>query len=384
MTPPAAAPSIGPSVVAASLIDERVVEVLLGFTHALRAAGVGVTSDRAQAFVDAASRVGVGDRTAVYWSGRSTLCSGPDDFARYDQTFDTWFAADQPRGKPRDPSPRTVQQADLEAEEGVGQSGEEHAVALLASQQESLRHRDVATLSPAERAATNRLFARLTVSAPLRRSPRRRPHRRGDIDPARTVRDQLRRAGEPGPLRRRQHKPRPRKVVLLIDISGSMEAYADSLLRLAHCVVAEAPRTTEVFTLGTRLTRVTAAMRIRDAENALATAGETVPDWSGGTRLGDVLRAFVDRWGQRGMARGAVIVIASDGWERGDPVLLGEQVRRLQRLAHLVIWSNPHRGKVGYAPVQGGIAAALPYLDALVAGHSMASFAELLELISDA
>ncbi|HZL04963.1 MAG TPA: VWA domain-containing protein, partial [Coriobacteriia bacterium] len=111
---------------------------------------------------------------------------------------------------------------------------------------------------------------------------------------------------------------------------------------------------------------------------------QTVPDWSGGTRLGEVLRAFTDRWGQRGLARGAVIVIASDGWERGDPILLGEQVQRLQRLAHMVVWSNPHRGKAGYAPIQGGIAAALPFLDGLVAGHSLAAFADLLELISDA
>ncbi len=163
-----------------------------------------------------------------------------------------------------------------------------------------------------------------------------------------------------------------------------MESYADSLLRLAHRIVMAAPHTTEVFTLGTRLTRVTAAMRIRDPEHALRVAGETVPDWSGGTRLGEVLRAFNDRWGQRGVARGAVVVIASDGWERGNAELLGDQVHRLQRLAHCVIWSNPHRGKVGYAPIQGGIVASLPYVDQLVAGHSLAMFTELLELISDA
>ncbi|MGZ5389217.1 MAG: VWA domain-containing protein, partial [Aeromicrobium sp.] len=161
-------------------------------------------------------------------------------------------------------------------------------------------------------------------------------------------------------------------------------AYADSLLRLAHRVVLASPYRAEVFTLGTRLTRVTTAMRIKDPEQALRVAGNTVPDWSGGTRLGEALRAFNERWGQRGLARGAVVVIASDGWERGDPELLGEQVQRLQRLAHLVLWSNPHRGKAGYEPIQGGIAAALPYVDKLVAGHSVAAFTDLLELISDA
>lgn len=359
-------------------------EIFLGFTYALRAAGVSVTPDRAQAFVDAISRLGVQQRRNVYWAGRATLCAGPDDFAKYDQTFETWFAPEHTRLKPAAPAARSVTQADLGGEEGTAGEGEEQTVAVLASAEESLRHRDVAKLSVQERAQMARLFAGIEVEVPQRRSPRRRPHQHGEIDAARTVRDQLRRAGEPGPLRYRKRRPRPRRVVLLIDVSGSMSAYADSLLRLAHRVVSSAPRTTEVFTLGTRLTRVTSAMRLRDPEQALTIAGNTVPDWSGGTRLGEVLRAFVDRWGQRGMARGAVIVIASDGWERGDPVLLGEQVQRLQRLAHLVLWSNPHRGKVGYAPVQGGIAAALPYLDGLVAGHSLSAFEELLEMVSHA
>jgi uncharacterized protein with von Willebrand factor type A (vWA) domain len=167
----------------------------------------------------------------------------------------------------------------------------------------------------------------------------------------------------------------------VVDISGSMSPYSDALLRLAHVWVRSAPRTTEVFTVGTRLTRVTSALRARDPDEALAGAGEQVPDWSGGTRLGEVLQAFLDRWGQRGTARGAVVVIFSDGWERGDPALLAEQMRRLRRLAHRVVWVNPHRGKAGYRPVQGGIAAALPYCDGLLAGHSMATFAELVEVV---
>jgi len=370
---------------AAHLGPDTVVEILLGFTHALRSAGLHIGHDRAETFLEAASRVGAGERDGVYWAGRATLCAGQDDFAVYDQVFDTWFSPSHPRTKPRSAEPRPVRQADLaEDGDGDGDGQDEQSVAALASVTETLQHRDVATLSASERAQLARLFESLQVRVPQRRSPRRTRHRRGEIDPGRTVRDQLRRGGEPGPLRYRRRGSRPRQVVLLIDVSGSMEPYADSLLRLAHRAVSAAPRTTEVFTLGTRLTRVTRAMRLRDPELALRTAGETVPDWSGGTRLGEVLRAFVDRWGQRGLARGAVVVIASDGWERGDPVLLGEQVQRLHRLAHRVFWSNPHRGKEGYAPVQGGIAAALPYLDGLVAGHSMASFAELLELVADA
>jgi uncharacterized protein len=140
----------------------------------------------------------------------------------------------------------------------------------------------------------------------------------------------------------------------------------------------------DVFTLGTRLTRVTRAMRQRDPDRAIVAAGDTVPDWSGGTRLGETLRIFLDRWGQRGLARGAVVVVFSDGWERGDAALLGEQMHRLHRLAHRVVWVNPHVGKAGYQPVQQGIVAALPFVDDFVAGHSLATFAELVEVVARA
>jgi uncharacterized protein with von Willebrand factor type A (vWA) domain len=153
---------------------------------------------------------------------------------------------------------------------------------------------------------------------------------------------------------------------------------------LAHTLVRVAPRQVEVFTVGTRLTRVTPALRHRDPEYALRLAGDVVPDWSGGTRLGEVLKVFLDRWGQRGTARRAVVVVCSDGWERGDTALLGAQLRRLAALAHRVVWLNPHRGKPGYLPVQAGIVAVLPYLDDLIAGHSLNSFADLLEVVAHA
>jgi hypothetical protein len=177
-------------------------------------------------------------------------------------------------------------------------------------------------------------------------------------------------------------------VTLLLDVSGSMSPYADALMRLGHLLVRAGQASggrVEVFSIGTRLTRLTPALaRSRDPDTALRLAGEQVPDWAGGTRLGEVLRAFTDRWGARGLARGAVVVVCSDGWERGDAALLGEQVQRLRRLARRVVWLNPHRGKAGYLPVQSGIAAVVPYVDDLVAGHSLATFAELLELLADA
>jgi uncharacterized protein len=185
-------------------------------------------------------------------------------------------------------------------------------------------------------------------------------------------------------LRYTRPRHKPRRLVLLIDVSGSMAPYADALLRFAHAAVRTAPVTTEVFTIGTRLTRITRQLRQRDPEHALNAAGTAIPDWSGGTRIGDVLRAFLDLWGQRGTARRAVVVVFSDGWERGDAALLGEQMARLARLAHRVVWVNPHKGKDGFAPATAGMIAALPYLDELIAGHSLAALHDLVEVIADA
>jgi uncharacterized protein with von Willebrand factor type A (vWA) domain len=194
----------------------------------------------------------------------------------------------------------------------------------------------------------------------------------------------LQRMGEPAEIAVRRRGTRSRRVVLLVDVSGSMSSYADALLRLSHRFTHGADGPVEVFTMGTRLTRVTRAMRLRDPERAIIAAGETVPDWSGGTRLGETLQMFLDRWGQRGLARGAAVVIFSDGWERGDASALAAQMRRLRGLARFVVWVNPHVGKAGYQPVQQGIVAALPFVDALVAGHSLAAFDELVEVVAHA
>ena len=194
----------------------------------------------------------------------------------------------------------------------------------------------------------------------------------------------LRDGGEPGALRYERKRDRPRRLVLLLDVSGSMSPYADVLLRFAHAAVRVAPNSTEVFTVSTRLTRITRQLRLRDPEQALAAAGGAVPDWSGGTRLGESLRAFLDLWGQRGTARRAVVVLASDGWERGDAGLLGEQMGRLARLAYKLIWVNPHRGKEGFAPATAGMTAALPHLDELLAGHTLDALHTLADVIADA
>jgi hypothetical protein len=365
-----------------------VVGVVLGFARTLRAAGVTASPDRVEAMLAAVSVLGVLDATAVYWAGRLTLCAGPDDLDRYDAAFAAYFGGEAPRRSAATsgpPPPRVSSTAPLEQGSGAGEEAEDPSdLAVAASGDEVLRHRDVADLTPAEREHLRRLFALVRPAAPMRASRRRRAALRGAVHPARTVRRALRDGGEVTRLLRRRARPRPRRVVLLVDVSGSMSPYADALLRFAHAAVRARPASTEVFTIGTRLTRVTREMRLRDPDRALGASGDAIPDWSGGTRLGEVLKAFLDRWGQRGTARGAVVVVCSDGWERGSPDLLREQMARLRRLAHAVVWVNPHKGRSGYEPLTGGMQAALPSVDAFVSGHSLAAFEELSGVISRA
>lgn len=359
-------------------------EILLGLARALRAAGVPVTADRERGFVVAAAEVGLADARGVYLAGRFTLCASPADLARYDQVYAAWFSALRAGHKPRTALPRMVTQAGLGADASGGGAGEDtDTVAAQASSTEILRHRDVSELSRAEREQMARLFSRLKPRASRRRAHRHTGSSSGDVDARRTMRDMVRRVGEPGPLRYRRLATRPRRIVLLIDVSGSMSAYADALLRLAHRYVTSG-LPVEVFTLGTRLTHVTRQLRHRDADRAIVAAGDAIPDWSGGTRLGEGLREFLGRWGRRGLARGAVVVILSDGWERDQPEALGEQVRRLSAVAHRVVWVNPHRGRAAYEPIQSGIVAVLPHVDDFVAGHSMAAFEALTEVVASA
>ena len=364
-----------------------VVETVTAFGRTLRHSGVHASPDRVQAMIRALGELDVLDPSHVYWSGRLTLCASQDDVARYDSAFSAFFAGEAPRqarssGQPRQ---RVQTNASLGINHADGEDSDEQPpdLAAAASGEEILRHRDIGQLSNEERDQMRRLFALLAPNPPLRRSRRRTPAPRGNVHVARTVRRALHNGGEIDSLSRRTTRKRPRRVVALLDVSGSMSPYADALLRFAHALT-RAHAGTEVFTLGTRLTRVTREMRLRDPDKALAASGAAIPDWSGGTRLGEVVKAFLDRWGQRGVARGAVVILASDGWERGDPELLAEQMSRLHRLAHRVIWVNPHKGRQGYEPLTRGMAAALPYVDSFVSGHSLAAFEELAKEIADA
>jgi uncharacterized protein with von Willebrand factor type A (vWA) domain len=365
-------------------------EILLGFTRALRAAGVPVTQDRAHGFLAAVAVVGLADAAATYVAGRATLCASPDDLARFDQVYEAYFNSRDGLPRPRPTEEGVPTFSGLPLAEGDGdadQQTDDPVVRAMASDTEVLRHRDVASMSAAEKARLAAMFASLRPRPPRRRTARHQRWHRGTVDASRTLRASLQHMGEPADIAWRRRGNKPRRVVLLVDVSGSMSGYADALLRLAHRFTqgaAAAGGVVETFTVGTRLTHLTRALRGKDAERALVAAGETVPDWSGGTRLGETLKIFMDRWGQRGLARGAVVVVFSDGWERGDPAQLAEQMARLRRVAHRVVWVNPHRGKQGYEPVQQGVLAALPHVDDFVAGHSLATYAELVEVVAGA
>jgi uncharacterized protein len=359
---------------------------VVGFARTLQAAGVAADPDRVPAMITALAALNPRRRADVYWAGRLTLCANADDLGRYDRAFTAYFAGEippDPRRQTASPVRRlsaTVQRVPA-AEPETG-AADQRTLPTAASGTELLRAKDMAALSPAERAAVHRLLAAFALPGERRPSRRYAPAHRGAIDAGRTMRELLRRGGEPARLRRHTHRDRPRRVVLLVDVSGSMSAYADALLRFAHAATRRRGVHTEVFTIGTRLTRVTRELSHRDVELAMVAVGAAVPDWSGGTRLGELVKAFLDRWGQRGLARGAVVVVLSDGWDCGDPAVLGAQMTRLHRLAHRVVWANPRKSRPGYAPTAAGMAAALPHVDDFVEGHSLAALERLAAVVA--
>jgi uncharacterized protein len=361
------------------------VDSVVGLARTLRVAGVAASPDRVHTAVAAIGLLRPGRRDDVYWAGRLTLCESLADIERYDRVFAAYFGDRPASVRRRTTVMRPAMQ--LVAGDAPGDDVDAAAAGLptgaraAASAEEVLRHRDIGSLSVAERDQLRALMARLALPGETRISRRMRPASRGAIDGRRTVRAWLAAGGEPARLRRHRHAERDRRVVLLVDVSGSMAAYADALLRFAHAAARRGPFNTEVFALGTRLSRVTREIRHADPDTAMAAVANAIPDAGGGTRLGLLLKEFLDSWGQRGLARGAVVVVLSDGWERGDPTLLGEQTARLQRLAHRVVWSNPRKAAPGFAPTAAGMAAALPHVDDFVDGHSLDALLRLAAVV---
>ena len=367
-------------------------DAAVAFGRILRGAGVRVGTDRLVEFARALEELDASRRDDVYWAGRITLVSRPEEIETYDRAFELFWdrggnAKARPKPKPklkvRLPVPRPDRSVMPPKKTVERSEGGEDAVRLRYSPVEVLRTKDFALYSAEEFAEFQRLLADLRLSGALRRSRRLEPAHRGRHDPRRTLRGAMRTGGETVRHRFRRTKVQPRRVVLLCDVSGSMAPYSRALLRFLHAGVVSGARL-EAFSIGTRLTRITKELATRDPDQALRQAAGAMKDISGGTRLGDALKEFVDRWGQRGMARGAVVVILSDGWDRGDVDVLAEQMQRLSRLAYKVIWVNPLKSAPGYKPLAAGMAAALPHVDVFLSGHNFESLEELAAAIAAA
>jgi len=363
-------------------------DAAVAFGRILRGAGLRAGTDRLVEFARALEVLDASRRDDVYWAGRITLVSRPEEIETYDRAFELFWheggdAKTRPRPKMRFSSPRPDESVMPPKKTVERDEAGEEAVRLRYSPVEVLRSKDFALYSPEEFAELQRLLADLRLSGALKRSRRLEPAPRGRHDPRRTLRGAMRTGGEAVRHRFRKARVRPRKVVLLCDVSGSMAPYSRALLRFLHAGVISGGRL-EAFSMGTRLTRITKELATRDPDQALRQAAGAMKDHSGGTRLGDTIKEFVDRWGQRGMARGAVVVVLSDGWDRGDVAVLAEQMQRLSRLAYRVIWVNPLKSAPGYKPLAAGMAAALPHVDVFLSGHNFESLEELADAIADA
>ncbi len=327
------------------------VERLVGFARRLRAEGVAVGPGRVIDFCRAAALL---PAEGLYWAGRATLLSRPEDIPAYDRIF----------GGIEDEEPLRVR---------VRVAEEELAPA---SEVEQLREKSFSELTDEELAGLAALMRQVELAIPLRRSRRREAARAGSPDLRRTLRRSFRTGGDPLELAWKRRRRQRRRLVVVLDISGSMADYSRALLVFAHAAL-RADARWEAFAFGTRLTRLTTALAASDADEALARAAGDIVDWSGGTRIGESLKRFLDEYGHGGLARGAVVILCSDGLEIGDAELLAAQMARLSRLAHRIVWLNPLQEDPAYEPLARGMRAALPYVDVFASGHNLASLEEL-------
>jgi uncharacterized protein with von Willebrand factor type A (vWA) domain len=348
---------------------------LVAFGRALRAEGVAVGTGRINDFCQAASLLPPED---LYWAGRGTLVARRDDIPVYDRVYRSFFGSPPPAEVPQEQPPielRTAASAEDEGQDGDGGEQEEPEL-LLASAMEILKEKSFARCTDDELALLSELMQRVRLAVPMRRSRRRRKARSGAPDLRRTIRRSFRTGGEPLERYFRERRRQRRRLVLFLDVSGSMASYSRALLVFAYAALRADPRW-EAYAFGTRLTRLTRALGPRNPDEALRAAASEVFDWDGGTRIGESLKAFLQTQAQ--ISRGAVVIICSDGLEVGDPTVLAKQMERLSRLAYRIIWINPLKEDPAYEPLARGMAACLPYIDLFVSGHNLAS----LEALAD-
>ncbi len=389
--PPGSADGLAPG------LGHDLATVAAGFGAALHSAGLAVGPDRSERFARAVTIMRPATIRELYWCGLATVVSDPDQIEVYNGVFGAvfggWVDPAERRGDPNSeplPGARTSEGRASGAAVKVDASSDAHGAAqgpqvpvpTISSAAERLASRDFADLAADELPLLARLMRELAIATPPRRTRRyRRTSACRRTDLRTTLRRARRTGGEPFRLAHGAPTTRPRRLVVLCDISGSMEPYARAMLQLLYCATGGADA--EVFTFATRLTRLTPALARSRPGAALERAGQAAPDWSGGTRIGVALKEFNDKYGCRGLARGAVVLIISDGWETGDPAPLGEQMARLSRVAYRIVWANPRTQSPRYRPEVGGMAAAWPYCDAVVSAHRLSALAELMAALAD-
>jgi uncharacterized protein with von Willebrand factor type A (vWA) domain len=368
-------------------VSEAFTRQVVTFGRVLREAGLEVGPGRLTDALQGLEAVGLTRREDVYWTLRTTLVARREEIEPFDRAFQAWFlrTPSHPPRRDEDPretrpdAPRTRRDARLR---GDPPSTAAEPETIGYSAHEVLRRKDFAAMSDEESAAVARLIGQIGGERPRRRTRRLRAHPRGrTLDMRRLARSTLATGGDAVHRRFRRRTHAPRKLVVLCDVSGSMEAYSRAMLLYLHALM-RSGRGVEVFAFGTRLTRITAELAARDPDAAVRAAADRVVDWAAGTRIGESLKVFNDVWGRRALSRGAVVLIVSDGWERGDNALLRREIQRVHRAAFALVWVSPLKGSADYQPLAGGMRAALPFVDRFVAGHDLASLEALAVLLS--
>jgi uncharacterized protein with von Willebrand factor type A (vWA) domain len=402
---PVAARSVSPADEAGSNSGGHLLGHMLRFGQMLRVMGVDVSTGQVLDLVEALQHVPITDRSDFYTTCQALLVNRREDFLVFDQAFSLFWRADVQGGQDGVPaSSAEIKRARLpfkpafdpaegkEGEEGQRQQPrdgdqEDQSAARsrrhIYSADEVLRNKDFGEMSWEEIQEAKLAIANLRWNLGERRTRRNRPSSKGRINLRRIVRDNLRHGGEPIKLARRQRVYRPRPLVVLCDISGSMERYSRMLLHFVHALTHGLKDTNvEAFVFGTRLTRITRHLRYKDVDESLDELGDVVRDWSGGTRIGDALKNFNFQWARRVLGRGAVVLVISDGWDRGDLTLLGKEIARLQHATYRLIWLNPLLGSDEYRPVQRGMAMVMPCVDDFLPVHNLVSLEGLAEVLS--
>jgi uncharacterized protein len=373
------------------------------FGRLLRALGLDVNPGRLIDLVQALAHIEIGQRDDFYHTCRSLLVHHKDDLHLFDQAFDLFWYKMWKEGIPIDlfgrpfnhPQPQTIlvppalkpeeEKADANKETAEQEDPDQTVIEVTKtySIREQLRHKDFSQLTAEEVQAVKRVMAQLVWQLGQRRTRRRQPGRGHWLDFRRSLRRNLRYGGEMLQWSRREYKFKPRPLVVIADISGSMERYTALLLHFLYSLAEGLNQPVESFVFSTRLTRTTRQLRGRDIERALAEVSATVTDWAGGTRIGQAIKMFNFEWGRRVLGQGAVVVLISDGWDRGDPGLLREEIARLQRSCHRLIWLNPLLGSADYEPLTRGMQAALPHIDDFLPVHNLASLEDLAQHLAN-